>query len=298
MNLSHEASVALTNESGEIIYAIEEERLSRKKGDNGFPINALKSLSKLDIDQQITEVIIGNSNFADPRDAARFAMTVDNSAQLDSSSEALQNYWTPGFPIPNRFSNTNPKLLIEQTISNVLETYFGKVERKVAKGENFFTWVNHHNGHLGCGLGMVSQDPTLILSLDGEGDWESGAVALSIDKKILNRKNIATHLDSLGHFYSQVTSAYGFKPSRHEGKITGLAAYGKYSAATEVLLNAITIDQGRIKLNYIKNNDLAKLVSKLKSLNLIKNVYTSLVNIVEEARAQTKVLPDLALAIQ
>jgi carbamoyltransferase len=33
----------------------------------------------------------------------------------------------------------------------------------------------------------------------------------------------------LGLFYAQVTEALGFKPTRHEGKIVGLAAYGKAS---------------------------------------------------------------------
>ncbi len=298
LNLSHEASVALTTESGEIIYAIEEERLSRNKGDNNFPLKAMLSLTKLDLKEPITEVIIGNSNFADPRDAARFAMTVDEKAKFNGSDEGLINYWTPGFPIPDRYSSENPKHLIQESISKVLNTCLNNGNGSLSRATEQFTWVKHHDGHLGCGLGMVSESPTLILSIDGEGDWESGAVALSVAKKISQRKTIATHLDSLGHLYSQVTSAYGFKPSRHEGKITGLAAYGKYSAATEVLLQAVTIDSGKISLNYIKNNDLAKLVSKLKSLHLTKQSFTSMEDIVNAARAQTSVWPDLAFAIQ
>jgi len=35
--------------------------------------------------------------------------------------------------------------------------------------------------------------------------------------------------NSLGTFYASITKALGFKPARHEGKITGLAAYGKPS---------------------------------------------------------------------
>ena len=34
------------------------------------------------------------------------------------------------------------------------------------------------------------------------------------------------YLESIGHFYSGITVALGFKAIRHEGKITGLAAYG------------------------------------------------------------------------
>lgn len=299
LNLSHEASVALTTESGEIIYAIEEERLSRSKGDNSFPLRSLLSLNQLDLNEPITEVIIGNTNDADPRDAARFALTLEKWNQPNEEKMAgLTESWSPGFPIPERFSTENPKLLIEQTIKKVLSTQLNSEKILFSKVKNNFTWVKHHDGHLGCGLGMVSSVPTLLLSIDGEGDWESGAVALSVDKEISLRKNIASHLDSLGHFYSQVTFAYGFKPSRHEGKITGLAAYGNYSAATEVLLSCISIKNGIVKLNYIKNNDIAKIISKLKSLHLIKNVYTSIENIVSAAQSQTYLYPDLAFAIQ
>ena len=35
---------------------------------------------------------------------------------------------------------------------------------------------------------------------------------------------------SLGTFYESVTSALGLKPSRHEGKIVGLAAYAVHVA--------------------------------------------------------------------
>ena len=34
-------------------------------------------------------------------------------------------------------------------------------------------------------------------------------------------------INSIGHFYSAITIACGFKAIKHEGKITGLAAHGK-----------------------------------------------------------------------
>jgi hypothetical protein len=73
LNLSHEASIALTDESGQIIYAIEEERLSRSKGDNRFPIRALETLKFINFNEAISRVVIGNTNLQESRDAARFA---------------------------------------------------------------------------------------------------------------------------------------------------------------------------------------------------------------------------------
>ena len=134
--------------------------------------------------------------------------------------------------------------------------------------------------------------------MDGEGDWESGAVALLVDRKILERKILATHLDSLGHLYSCVTSHYGFKKSRHEGKITGLAAYGEYSGAVEILTQAIQIENGTIKLKYVKNNEKAKLLAILKRLGFVKKLYTSMDDIVNAALNESPMYPDLAFAIQ
>ena len=51
---------------------------------------------------------------------------------------------------------------------------------------------------------------------------------------------------SLGTFYESVTSALGFKPSRHEGKIVGLAAYGDPEVLGDVLLRAVRRRQRRL----------------------------------------------------
>jgi carbamoyltransferase len=54
--------------------------------------------------------------------------------------------------------------------------------------------------------------------------------------------------NSLGHFYEQVTSGLGFKPSRHEGKIVGLAAYGNPEHLRQVLLERFEYDNGDIRI--------------------------------------------------
>ena len=51
--------------------------------------------------------------------------------------------------------------------------------------------------------------------------------------------------NSLGQFYEQVTSGLGFKPSRHEGKIVGLAAYGDPSHLRQVLLDRFELRRRR-----------------------------------------------------
>ncbi len=53
---------------------------------------------------------------------------------------------------------------------------------------------------------------------------------------------------SLGTFYEAVTSGLGFRPSRHEGKIVGLAAYGDPAVLKDVLLARFDQQPGTFRI--------------------------------------------------
>ena len=165
--------------------------------------------------------------------------------------------------------------------------------------QNDINFVKHHDSHLGCGIGVSNPIArTLVLSLDAEGDGESGAVQILKGRSPTNRATISSNLDSLGYLYGMVTHYYGFRQGRHEGKITGLAAYGKYSAATEILQNHVRVQNGYISLKYVKRNELAGLIKLIRQLGIARNVKTSLYDIVSAAASETKFYPDLAFAVQ
>ena len=65
-------------------------------------------------------------------------------------------------------------------------------------------------------------------------------------KKKLDKIYSAPSIDSLGFFYGRITGLLGFKPMRHEGKITGLAAYGDYRKAILLMKKMIIYKKGRI----------------------------------------------------
>jgi len=126
INLSHEASVAVTDESGVVIFAIEEERLSRQKGDNSFPINSLLAVSKLGLSESISEIIIGNSELQDFRDAVRFKMTVENF--INPTSLNPKYNWSPRFKIPDSFLDLNPQLEIQNLILKLITAVVESLE--------------------------------------------------------------------------------------------------------------------------------------------------------------------------
>ena len=61
--------------------------------------------------------------------------------------------------------------------------------------------------------------------MDGSGDGLC-ATASTTSKGEINRVSSASANCSPGRFYSEITRYAGFKRNRHEGKMTGLAAYG------------------------------------------------------------------------
>jgi carbamoyltransferase len=87
------------------------------------------------------------------------------------------------------------------------------------------TRVDHHTAHAASAYFTSGYDQALGLTLDWYGSGLSGSVSRCTPDGI-ERIHEFRYPHSLGLFYGQVTMALGFKASRHEGKILGLAAYG------------------------------------------------------------------------
>lgn len=66
INLSHDASAALIDKNGEIIYAIGEERISRLKNHIGIPKLAIEEIVRENPSIEISKVIYGSHQFLQP----------------------------------------------------------------------------------------------------------------------------------------------------------------------------------------------------------------------------------------
>jgi carbamoyltransferase len=106
---------------------------------------------------------------------------------------------------------------------------------------------HHHDTHAANAYFASGYDRALLVTLDGYGSGSCGGVYVGDEKgvKLLHRFRFP---NSLGHFYEQVTSGLGFKPSRHEGKIVGLAAYGNPEHLRQVLLERFDCPDGDIRM--------------------------------------------------
>lgn len=287
LNISHDASAALTTNSGQVIAAIAEERISRKKNHSGIPRKAIKSLLDLDISESIDQVVIGSNMDLQLIDAYQMLASLEGNP---SSPEGFGKNSFPGFLGKFKNDNKSAHRLIEETILSH--------SPQLAAIQNGFEWIKHHDSHLGCAIGAAKSENTLLISLDAIGDGESGAISHLTGRGVENLARISS-LDSLGLLYSAVTARYNFTPGYHEGKITGLAAFGGYSEAVDTLLQHVIVENGVpriIQAKTLASRVTGKALSKLGMKQARK--YRSLEEIVSLSESKTQNYADLAYAIQ
>ncbi len=97
--------------------------------------------------------------------------------------------------------------------------------------------ISHHQAHLASAFYASGLDEAMCLSYDGYGDKVSTALAVGTGDRVDVVETYAWE-NSLGVFYSAVTSYLGFQPSQDEYKVMGLAAYGSPGADLSHLLQA------------------------------------------------------------
>ena len=99
-------------------------------------------------------------------------------------------------------------------------------------------FIDHHYCHATAAYFSSDFGPdATVLTMDGGGDGVS-AKAYDVTGGRFHELTRVGSYHSLGAFYSYITQLCGFKAGRHEGKITGLAAHGepRYAALLDELL--------------------------------------------------------------
>lgn len=115
---------------------------------------------------------------------------------------------------------------------------------------------NHHLSHALPSLFFTDWEEALLYTADGSGDQVYYSHYLFRDGELTNLYGDDRWLGrshpsgSLGLAYGAVTGALGWKINRHEGKLTGLSAYGEPTLLPEMLRHfSISLD-GRIEMDF------------------------------------------------
>ena len=203
----HDSAAALVI-GGVPVAAVQEERLSRRKNDAGFPLAAIEwcldhaGLSPGDLDAVIFY----------EKPTLKFDRILTG---------LLQGYPRSWHSYPKAMKNMlGEKLWVRGLIASQL----GISARKVK-------CIEHHQSHAAAAFLAAPTQEAAIITADGVGEWATLTVGTGV-KRADGSSEIRMLRElrfphSLGLFYSAVTAYLGFTVNEGEYKVMGLASYGQ-----------------------------------------------------------------------
>jgi carbamoyltransferase len=138
---------------------------------------------------------------------------------------------------------------------------------------------NHHDTHAANSFYASGFEEALVLTLDGYGSGNCGGIYVGNREGIKPLHRFAFP-NSLGSFYELVTSGLGFKASRHEGKIVGLAAYGNPALLRDVLLDRFDTTDGDIRIRGSLNSYFTRSLAQHYAKRDVAAAYQTVLEIV------------------
>ena len=218
--LAHDSGAALID-SGRVVAAISEERLTRRKCEGGFPFRSIEGVlrccgaSAADVER------IGLAGLPPFARAGKMIRYI------------FRTYRETGIFLPNRL------LYALLTAKKIRRRLPSSLERTPC------VQVDHHRAHAASAYYTCPWDEATVITLDGIGDSSiCGSVSVGRGGRLERLREFNGYY-SPGILYTFITKYFGFKPSRHEGKITGLAAYGDADRCYEAFREILRYDPGR-----------------------------------------------------
>ncbi len=221
----HDSAAAILKDA-QVIAAVEEERFSREKNDDGFPKQA--------IDYCMKEAGVAASELACvafyDKPILKFERLLDN--YIASAPRGLYSFTDV---IPKWI---HKRLWIKAEIKKHLGDYRGKIY-----------FPEHHMSHAAYTFFTSPFDEAAILTVDGVGEWTTTSYGSAKNTKIKLTADIRWP-HSLGMFYSAFTYYLGFKVNEGEYKLMGLSSYGKPKYYDLIMDKLIDVkDDGSLRLN-------------------------------------------------
>lgn len=221
---THDPSAALFKDE-KLLYAIEEERLSRDKhAVETFPQQAIQScLNYAEIElSDVSKVVV-------PYDPSLRTKQIgyELKRRLTSSKPFLSKIrWLERFVETELQARIAPRFNIEEELSQLGSTV-PEIEFR-----------SHHACHAASAFHPSGFDEALVFTIDGKGEYDS-TVIWHGDSNGLRRLETFEFPNSLGHFFGIVTEYLGYHAFNGEGKVMGLAPYGSVKPEIEDALREI-----------------------------------------------------------
>jgi len=225
----HDSAAALVVD-GVPVVAIQEERLSRRKNDAGFPLSAI-------------EWCLGEAGL-EPNDLDAVVFYEKPMLKLErivvTALRAFPRSWRS---FPRAMKNT---LGEKAWVRGIIASRLGVPARKIL-------FTEHHQSHAAAAFLTAPTREAAILTADGVGEWATLSVGRGIKRPDgscaidLTRELRFPH--SLGMLYSAFTAFLGFEVNEGEYKVMGLASYGEPRFQEQVRAMVRRTDDGAFALD-------------------------------------------------
>ena len=275
INAYHGDAAAALIKDGRIVAAVEEERFNRVKHSSGFPVKSIKyclSVAGIGI-EDVDHVGISRDPSAHlhkkvlvaARRAAkgivRASATAPSNPQLriitEEDAEKVSaiavepngNGHSPGIlqQVADRLRNAARVRDLKEELVRALGIPKSKLRARVHN-------IEHHRAHLASSFFVSPFDRAALLSLDGFGDFISTMWAVGEGNSIEVLGQVE-YPHSLGIVYTATTQFLGFPHYGDEGKVMGLAPYGRprFIEAFRNIVRTEKDGQFRLNLNYFRH---------------------------------------------
>lgn len=219
----HDAAAALVRD-GEVVAAVQEERLTRRKHDPRLPARAIRAC--LDVAGIGPHALTAVAHYENP--LLKFDRIVRSGlrpANWPSLGAAFAEWVAAAKFDPRR------RLAAELGVPPALVHY-----------------GSHHGSHAAAAFFCSPFKRATIVTLDGVGEHETATVCVGDESGI--RKIASSRFpDSLGLFYSAMTAYLGFEVNEGEYKVMGMAAFGEPTRVAEIR-RLVSVRDGRVRLDH------------------------------------------------
>jgi len=275
INAYHGDAAAALVCDGQLIAAVEEERFNRCKHSAGFPTESIRyclAVAGIQIDEVEhigisrdpsahlhRKILYAATRLASGRvardrevrrdpaptivgtepDESAILGSVDHPPVLQSNGDSYRRRILR--QVRNRLGNAARVRDLKDDIRRALGVPKNRLLARVHH-------VEHHRAHLASSFYVSPFERAALLSIDGFGDFVSTMWATGEGNSI-NVLGQVEYPHSLGIAYTATTQFLGFPHYGDEGKIMGLAAYGKPRYIEEFRDIVRTDDAGRFRLN-------------------------------------------------
>jgi carbamoyltransferase len=277
ISIGHDCGVTIISDS-KIVFAVNEERFTRHKGQAGIPYNSLAFVLK-NYDINFDNIAIDGLNITPHGNELAYS--------LESEQPILQRVAIK-LRLANFLVGTKTGVRITNFVYPILNVRARRAVKceilRILKGrinsEFKFMRVDHHVAHALsiASRGELQNKRALIVTLDGIGEGICSRV-FEFENGKMKQISWSPALGSPALMYGYITMVLGYRLNRHEGKITGLAAYGNSEKTSTIMRKFFKVNKkkrtflaNRIGFNLEGVKKLAKELKNFKDADIAAGV--------------------------